>query len=76
MQRSVVVLPQPDGPSRTKQLARLDLEIDVVARDHRAAAEGLPQVIDPQAVAVPALHDRSQWPAPAKVFDRWRWASM
>ena len=54
MQRSVVVLPQPDGPSRTRSSPDSISQIDVVAGDHRAAAEGLPQVIDSQAVGAGA----------------------
>ena len=43
--RSVVVLPQPDGPSRHEELAVLDGEVD--ALDGGEVAERLVQVLEP-----------------------------
>ena len=43
--RSVVVLPQPDGPSMHEELAVGDGEVRVLHRDE--IAEGLVQILDP-----------------------------
>ena len=48
-QRSVVVLPQPDGPEQRDQLAGVDADADAVDRVHHHVAgrhEGLAQIFD------------------------------
>ncbi len=44
MMRSSVVLPQPDGPEQRDELARREIEADVVQRDE--AAERFADVAD------------------------------
>ena len=45
MQRSVVVLPQPDGPSITNSSPSADREVELLDRD-RAVGERLVQPLD------------------------------
>jgi len=49
---SVVVLPQPDGPSRVRKLTGFGLQVD--PRDDLPAAQGLPQPGQPQSASGPA----------------------
>ncbi len=52
--RSVVVLPQPDGPEQREELARLHLEVDVVDRDE--IPEPLGDAAQDDVRSVPRLH--------------------
>ena len=50
--RSVVVLPQPDGPEQREELAGLDHEVDVVDGDEIAELLAQCDELDPTAVTV------------------------
>ncbi len=70
--RSVVVLPQPEGPSIAKKLAALDLEREVVDGDH-ASVEPLGDVLEADVGAHERALSRSKCVPQAKTcFASWR----